>query len=120
MKNYEIFSLRGWQWMKFDGRKKIFRGIDRVAFEKAKAKSQYRMMRRYVPGAKGRCESLAAVDFCRSGRGTSYEKRIIEGCGYLWFASPLYGLTDYNKSIFAVNTPRNRRKAELINAIAAK
>lgn len=120
MKVYEVFSLNEWQFMNFDGRKKIFRGIDRKEFENAKNKSINRLSHKVVTQLDQRCDSLKALDFLKRCRGTSCEKRIIEGGRNLWFASPVYGHIDYNKSIFAGNTERNRRKAFLINALAAK
>lgn len=120
MKSYDIYKRLDWNRLKFDGRKKEFKGVDRVAFEAAKEKSIYRMAHKYVPELDGRTESLKAVDFCKLGRGTKYEKTLLPGGKYIWFASPLFGMNDYNKSVFAENTARNRRKAELINALASK
>lgn len=95
MKNYEVFYLNEWQFMKFDGRKKIFRGICRTEFEKAKNKSINRRSRKHATVLDQRCNSLKAVDFCKRLNGTSCEKRIIEGGRNLWFASPFYGHMDY-------------------------
>lgn len=120
MKNFSIYKRQDWQFLKFDGRKKIFRDVNRAIFETAQEVSLYRMAHKYVPDIDTRCESLKAIDFCKIGWGTGYEKRIIEGGQHLWFASTVYGHRDYNKSIFATNTERNRRKAALINALAAK
>lgn len=106
--------------MKFDARKKIFRGIDRSKFDRAKEISVHRLSRKSVPCLDARCYSLKALDFCKRFRGTSCEKIIIEGGRNLWFVSPVYGHKDYNKSVFAENTERNRRKALLINALASK
>lgn len=120
MKNYEIFKAENWQFMKFDGRKKIFRGVDRAAFDAAKERSVKRLIWKYIPEVDQRCESLKAIDFCKLGRGTSYAKCLMPGGEYIWFTSPCFGIDDYNKAIFAPNTERNRRKAALINALAAK
>lgn len=120
MKNYEVFNLKEWQFMKFDGRKKIFRGINRSYFEDAKNKSINRLLHKVVTQLDQRCDSFKAVDFCKRLKGTSCEKRIIEGGRNLWFVSPVYGHLDYNKSVFAENTERNRRKAQLINALLSK
>lgn len=119
-KAHEVYNVAGWQFLKFDARKKIFRGVCREEFAAAQAKSIYRMAHRYLPLIDVRCESLQAVEFCRLGRGTAHEKMIIEGGRHLWYASPAYGHRDYNKSVFAENTERNRRKMALINALASK
>lgn len=50
----------------------------------------------------------------------NYKKILIEGNTHIWWASPVYGHSDYNKSIFAPNTPKNRRKMEIINAFLNK
>lgn len=50
----------------------------------------------------------------------SYQKVLFVGNKHIYWASPAYGHMDYNKSIFADNTPANRRKAEIINRMISK
>lgn len=49
-----------------------------------------------------------------------YKKVLIEGNKHIYWASPVYGLSDYNKSIWRENTPENRRKMQIINAYLNK
>ena len=45
--NATIFSTNNWWWQRYDARKKIFRGIDREEFSKAKEMHIQRMTVRY-------------------------------------------------------------------------
>lgn len=49
-----------------------------------------------------------------------YKKVLIVGHRHIYWASPVYGHADYNKSIWRDNTPANRRKMELINRFLNK
>lgn len=120
MKNYQIYTINGWQFMRYDARKRIFRGIYRSEFDQAKEISVHRLSRKSVQCLDARCESLKVLDYCKRMRGTSHEKKIIEGGKHLWLASPVYKHQDYNKSIFSKNTETNRKRAALINAILSK
>lgn len=120
MKTYQIYAIDGWQFMRYDARKKIFREIDRSKFDRAKEISVHRLSRKSVPCLDARCESLKVLEFCKRLRGTSCEKIIIEGGKHLWLASPVFRHRDYNKSIFSKNTETNRKRAALINAILSK
>ncbi len=116
MSNYEIFKRLDWCYIKFDGRKKIFRGMTKAEFSAAKDRHFAHQRARYGSLA-GKCYALEIVESLKRYAGTRYEKIIIEGSEHLYIASPLYRHTDYNKGIFTPNTDRNRRKAELINRI---
>jgi hypothetical protein len=50
---------------------------------------------------------------------TSYGKILIEGNSNIYWASPAYGHSDYNKHIAFPNTLRNRKVMQLINAFIA-
>lgn len=47
---------------------------------------------------------------------TSYGKILIEGANNIYWASPIYGHSDYNKSVAFNNTEHNRRVADLVNS----
>lgn len=49
-----------------------------------------------------------------------YLKILIVGDKHIYWASPAYGHSDYNKSVWRENTPENRRKAEIINKFLLK
>lgn len=49
-----------------------------------------------------------------------YKKVLIAGHRHIYWASPVYGHADYNKSIWRDNTPANKRKMELINRFLNK
>ena len=50
----------------------------------------------------------------------SYKKILVEGGKHIWWASPVYLHSDYNKSIFGDNNEENRRRMEIINAYLMK
>jgi hypothetical protein len=59
-----------------------------------------------------------AINFARKQKEegySSYSKILICGNTNIYWASPIYGHEDYNKSRAFANTEKNRRAAELIN-----
>lgn len=120
MKNYAIFKIKGWEYMKFDGRRRCFRGMTKAEFAAAKDRHFAHIRARYGSAPECKCKSLETVDFLKRYARTNYEKIIIEGNKHLYISSPIFLHADYNKSIFSENTPSNKRKAELINKLLAK
>lgn len=120
MKQFSVYKIKDWAWLRFDGRKKIFRGIKREEFLQAKDKHFAHLLKNCGVKQITRCNSLRVLDSLLPRVGSSYEKVIIEGRKHLYIVSPVFLHADYNKSIFAENTPENRRKAELINKLLAK
>lgn len=121
MKNFELFSKSNWYLLKYDGRKSIFKGLTRQEYN---AMSDKHIERLGINYSLKNCkyepirEIKRDIAFYRSvGR---YAKRLIIGHTHIYWASPIYGHQDYNKSIFADNTPKNRRKADLINKLLDK
>lgn len=51
---------------------------------------------------------------------SSYSKILIEGNINIYWASPVYLHSDYNKSRAMENTPKNRKVMELVNKMLAK
>lgn len=118
MKNLELFNISGWFVLKYDGRKRIFKGITREEYRAMSDKHIERIGKNYIPKYEPIKELQRDITFYRkAGR---YTKRLIIGNTHIYWASPVYGHQDYNKSIFADNTPQNRRKAELINNLLNK
>ena len=50
----------------------------------------------------------------------NYKKVLISSINTIYLASPIYGLKDYNKSVFSENNPANLKKTELINQLIIK
>ena len=50
----------------------------------------------------------------------NYKKVLISSSNAIYLTSPIYGLKDYNRSVFFENTPSNFRKAQLINQLIIK
>lgn len=50
----------------------------------------------------------------------NYMKVLIEGNKHIYWASPVFGHQDYNKSIWRDNTAENRRKMVIINNFLTK
>jgi hypothetical protein len=55
-----------------------------------------------------------------SSMSTNYGKILIEGNNNIYWASPSYGHSDYNKSVAFKNTDRNRKAMDLINSMLRK
>ena len=53
-------------------------------------------------------------------RNDNYRKGLIDGNTRIYWAHPEYKHQDYNKSVFVLNTPTNRKRMQLINAILNK
>lgn len=106
--------------MKFDARKKIFRGISKAEFEAAKEKHDYRRDHSSEPATGSICRNIRELEELGRYRNTPYFKIIIEGGEWLWLASPVYRHNDYNKCRWAPNTPKERRKAEIVNKIISR
>lgn len=119
MANIKLFQIDNWHTLRYDGRKSIFRDITRQQYRDMCNKHYFRMNNKscqhlYEPIM----EIKRDIAFYRqAGR---YAKRLIIGHTHIYWASPVYEHQDYNKSIFADNTPKNRRKAELINKLLDK
>lgn len=118
MKNYELFKHDGWFVQKYDGRKRIFRGISCEEYRTISDKHTERISKNYIPQYAPIKELQQDIEFYR--RAGRYTKRLIIGHTHIYWASPAYGHSDYNKSIFGDNTAKNRRKAELINKLLDK
>lgn len=50
----------------------------------------------------------------------TYKKILILGNKHIYWASPIFGHADYNKSIWRENTPENREKMNIINRFLNK
>lgn len=50
----------------------------------------------------------------------AYMKVLFEGHNNIYWCSPIYGHADYNKHVWAENTPENRRKMKIINKFLRK
>lgn len=117
MKSYEVYKQNNWATLKYDGRKKIFRGIEKNNFELAQKKHFEHLNRKYI---KPQQCVIDLVNYLKKFAGTRYEKIIIEGNKHLWLASPVYLHDDYNKTRIYEKTEKNLRRAELINNIIKK
>lgn len=118
MKNFELFKNDFWHLKKYDGRKTIFKNFTRKEFKEMSDKHIERISKNYIPKYEPIKELQRDITFYRNAG--QYTKRLIIGHTHIYWASPYYGHKDYNKSIFSDNTPKNRRKAELINNLLDK
>lgn len=109
-------------FLRFDKRKKQVKQVLSVfSIEELKAIEQKRMERygnkevkAYQPIRDLQC------DINLFNRVDNYCKVLIEGNTRIYWAHPLYRHQDYNKSVFGLNTPANRKRMQLINAILDK
>lgn len=51
---------------------------------------------------------------------SNYKKVLISSNTAIYLSSPIYGLKDYNRSVFFENNPANLKKADLINQLIIK
>ena len=90
-----------WYFMKYDGRRREFRGIDKKAWDEAKKKAFRRRFIRttsedYVV-SQLRKAYLSIKDLSKPEHGR-YQKVAMYGYTWLYLCSPIYGHSDYNKS----------------------
>lgn len=50
----------------------------------------------------------------------NYKKILVIGGNRIYWASPVYGLNDYNRAVFGVDNEENRRRMGIINAFLMK
>lgn len=118
MKNIELFKHNDWFVKKYDGHKRVFRGVTSEEYRAMSDKHCNRISMNYTQMYAPIKELQQDIEFYRkAGR---YTKRLIIGNTHIYWASPAYGHSDYNKSIFGDNTAKIRRKAELINKLLDK
>lgn len=96
----QIFNFENWMYCRYDGRKKLFRGISREDFRAAYNKNFQRATTRNAAsdfdgyGRRRRARYLAAQYLS----GDRYGKLPTFGHTHLYLCAPEYGLRDYNKA----------------------
>jgi len=110
--------------LKFDRRKKIVKEVlDLFTISELKEIETKRLKRyRIHHDASGHYMSITDIkhDLTLYRRSDNYRKILIEGNKHIYWAHPVYLHKDYNKSIFAENTPANRKRMRLINSLLSK
>ena len=90
-----------WYFMKYDGRRREFRGIKKESWKEATQKA---MHRRLVRSLEDNCavsqlrKAYNAVKECAKPEHGRYQKVAMYGYTWLYLCSPIYGHSDYNKS----------------------
>ena len=108
--------------IRFDRRKKQVKQILSVfSIEELKIIEQKRI-RRYRSKVSEPYQPIKDIQYNISlfNRSDNYRKVLIDGSTRIYWAHPLYKHQDYNKSVFGLNTPANRKRMQLINAILNK
>ena len=98
--NYEPFKPEYWKMAKYDGRKKMFDGVNPVEYSIAYEKKLYRNCYR-MPAAKIVSKYRKAFNAVKEELDRpmdNYTKLPIIGHTFIYNASPTYGHHDYNKS----------------------
>lgn len=109
-----------------DGRRSEVKFLEKNGFSKeflknANKKHQDRLRERIQDTRNSKFSIKEAYDVIKMfGGNSNYSKRLIQGNKNIYLASPIYGHSDYNKSIFCENTPKNWEKCVLINKIMDK
>lgn len=93
-----------WHNLKYDGRKRMFKGISRAEFAEAKEKHIHRLyIRLYINDSARYMKSdlrrayETIREWAKPEHG-SYQKVAVYGNRHLWLCSPIHGHRDYNKS----------------------
>lgn len=60
-------------------------------------------------------KSVESARYYKKRKFDSYSKKLIEGNKNIYWASPVYGHSDYNKSIAFANNEKNRKAMVIIN-----
>lgn len=101
MRTNSIFRKDHWWDLKYDGRKKMFRGISKKEWLAAKQKA---FRRRYIRTtaddyvvSRLRKAYLSIKEWSKPEHG-SYQKVAMYGHTWLYLCSPIFGHSDYNKS----------------------
>ena len=114
----EIFKIDGWWNMKYDGRRKIFKGLSKKEFAVAQEKAvrrRYFSVPYYEKSLLRRCYE-SVCDWAKPVHG-SYQKVVMYGYTYLYLCSPIYGHSDYNKSRL-IPIKGNERECEFLMRVS--
>lgn len=116
--NFGIFKNENWFNMKYDGRRREFKGISKKSFEAAKDKAIYRRFWRsgYNPKSLLRRSYESVIDCARPENG-SYQKIVMYGYTNLYLCSPIYGHSDYNKRLL-IPIEGNERECEFLMKVS--
>ena len=90
-----------WHSLKYDARKKMFRGVDKEDFKEAQDKHFHRNYVRTTSGDYTVSELRKAYNSVKKWskpENGSYQKVAMYGNNWLYLCSPVYGHADYNKS----------------------
>jgi hypothetical protein len=94
-------DMHDWHSLRYDGRRKMFRGIAKEDFIAAQKRHLYRVYIRpseaYYNKSALRKAYEYICDWSKSENG-NYQKIAVMGKRHLWAASPRYGFADYNKA----------------------
>ena len=88
-----------WCHIKYDGRKKMFRGLDKADFKAAQEKHFKRTDIRVWP-VSYKSELRKAFEYIKEWsrpENGNYQKIAVYGKRHLWACSPVYGHSDYNR-----------------------
>lgn len=118
IRNHHNGGYKDWHTLKFDGRKKMFRGMDKADFTEASEKHFYRIYIRMNDANKYTKSDLRKAyeyvkEWAKPEHG-SYQKVAIYGNKHLWLASPRYGHKDYNKGMLLEVTGHENQCAWLV------
>lgn len=105
--------------VRFDKRRKEVKQIlSFVSFEEIK-EIEAKKMKRYINKEEHAYRPIKKLQWTIKtfARKDSYKKILMANNRVIYWCSPAYGLSDYNKSFFGKLTESNIRKADLINSL---
>lgn len=115
-----IKAIKNWTNTEFHGNRKRFNGLPVPLIKEIVLKKQLRGIaaNNYSINKFTRVRNL--LEQSKQTTGTTYFKILIPGINGIYYASPIYGHKDYNKTRVLPNTPKNERIMYLFNSILNK
>lgn len=115
-----IKEIKNWTNTEFHGNRKNFNGLPVPLIKEIVLKKQLREIaaNNYSINKFTRVRNL--LEQSKQTTGTAYFKILIPGVNGIYYAPPIYGHKDYNKTRVLPNTPQNERIMYLFNSIINK
>lgn len=113
-----VKSLQVWSNTNFHGNTKNFKGVPVEIVKTIVAKKLERNYLKNTSSKRTVYETFKQLlSVSKSSKGTSYFKTLIEGNKNIYYASPVYGHSDYNKSIAFRKNEETLKLMEIFNKL---
>ena len=116
----QVKHLNPWTNTQFHGNRKYVGCLTVQQVQTIVQKKIDRETAKYCPPTNVYARIRGLIKQSIEAKGTNYFKVLIEGCTGIYYASPVYGHSDYNKTRVFDATPVNIRIMNLFNKIVMK